>query len=243
VQSEYIIDDGVIISGRSCVYLPDISAVAVSDLHLGYEVYMESEGLFLPRMQLNMEISRIQAILDEYAPEIFIINGDLKQEFSRNTPQEWIEIKHLFSLLTERMRVVVVRGNHDNYILNIASLFQIPVVQSCTMDRILFAHGDVLIEGSKARWTIIGHEHPAIRIRDEIGAQTKYPAFISFHDGLLVLPAFSPFAAGTDVATDWSGMLSPYLTARKGDEAMIFAVCNGKVKRLGQLSSIRAAQC
>lgn len=239
MPSEYNILDNLVISGKGCAYLPESETVAISDLHLGFEIYMESEGLFLPRLQMKLEVERIDSILREYDPETVIINGDVKHEFSRNTPQEWIEIRKLFDLLTSRCRVIVVRGNHDNYIINIANKFGIRVTKSMKRGDIMFAHGDVLVEGEGVKCTVIGHEHPAIKVVDVVGAYTKFPAFLYVEDReLLVLPAFSPFALGTDVVSGFESFMSPYLKNAEPARSIIYAMDNGTLSRLGSIQDV-----
>ncbi len=70
-------------------------------------------------------------------------------------------------------------------------------------DGILFIHGDVeLPDLENAGMIIMGHEHPAIALFDEIGAKEKIKAFLAGKFGekeLIVLPAFSPLAQGTEI--------------------------------------------
>lgn len=239
MPSEYRILDNLLISGKGCAYLPESETVAISDLHLGFEIYMESEGLFLPRLQMKLEVERIESILREYAPSTIIINGDVKHEFSRNTPQEWIEIRKLFDLLSSRSKVIVVRGNHDNYILNIAGRFGIEVTRSSGRGGILFAHGDVLLQEEGKNCTVIGHEHPAIRIVDSVGAYSKFPVFMHLEDRkVLVLPAFSPFALGTDVLSGFDEFMSPYLKNANPSKATIYAMVEGTLSRLGRVDEV-----
>lgn len=240
MPSEYRIMDNLVISGRGCAYLPESETVAISDLHLGFEIYMESEGLFLPRLQMKLEVERIESILREYAPSTIVINGDVKHEFSRNTPQEWIEIRKLFDLLSSRSRVFVVRGNHDNYILNIAGRFGIRVSRSARMGGVLFAHGDVLLPEEGQDCTVIGHEHPAIRIVDTVGAYAKFPVFLHLEERkLLVLPAFSPFALGTDVLSGFDAFMSPYLKGADPEKATVYAMLEGRLSRLGAVADVQ----
>ncbi|MCL5882079.1 MAG: phosphoesterase, partial [Candidatus Thermoplasmatota archaeon] len=86
------IDENVYLSDLYCVYLRDISAVVVSDLHLGFEEEMNLHGLFLPKLQISHVEGVMDRILERYNPESVIINGDFKHEFSRNLPQEWDDI-------------------------------------------------------------------------------------------------------------------------------------------------------
>jgi metallophosphoesterase superfamily enzyme len=97
----------VFVSDLYCVYLRDISAVVVSDLHLGFEEEMNLHGLFLPRFQLSHVEGLIDNIVERYEPDTLIINGDFKQEFSRNLSQEWTDIIHFIDRYSER--------NHQSY--------------------------------------------------------------------------------------------------------------------------------
>ncbi len=239
MPSEYRLLDNMYISGLGCVYLPESETVGISDLHLGFEIYMESEGLFLPRLQMKLEIDRMESILREYAPERVVINGDVKHEFSRNTPQEWLEVRKLFDMLRSRTKVVVVRGNHDNYILNIAGRFGIRVARSLRAGGITFAHGDVVAGEEGRDCTVIGHEHPALRVVDSVGAYTKFPVFLHLEKKrVLVLPAFSPFALGTDVLRGFDGFMSPYLKGAGPSEAVIYALGGGGLSRVGTVAEV-----
>jgi hypothetical protein len=56
---------------------------------------------------------------------------------------------------------------------------------------------------AQARIVVMGHEHPAVTFRDEVGAKTKFKChLIGRKDGsyLLILPAISPLAPGSDVS-------------------------------------------
>lgn len=231
--------DDIILSSDSCVYLPENETVAVSDLHLGFELSMEEKGVFLPRLQAKIEMERMSRIIDRYAPRTILINGDLKHDFSRNSPQEWIEIKRLFELLSASSSVVVVKGNHDNYILSIASKFGIKTVSYFLSGDILLAHGDVDV-GIRARKTVIGHEHPVIRVRDSVGAQFRFPVFLFLRSrGVLVLPAFSPFSVGTDVVMESGEFMSPYLSRIDAEDAFVFAIDGASVRKMGSIADIR----
>ena len=75
------IRENVYISDLFCIYLSDISAAVISDLHLGFEEEMNLNGLFLPKLQRNHVEDKVSQIIERYNPEKLIINGDFKQEF------------------------------------------------------------------------------------------------------------------------------------------------------------------
>ena len=68
---------------------------------------------------------------------------------------------------------------------------------------------------------VLGHEHPAVKLRDRLGATISLPAFV-VRPGLIVLPAFSPLALGVDVTE--RPKMSPLLADRDLSDARIYAI-------------------
>jgi len=99
--------------------------------------------------------------------------------------------------------VVLVRGNHDVGILWIREE-GVEIAHELEAGGWKIVHGHRLAEGDRF---IIGHEHPAVRLRDEVGAVVKVPVFL-MSEKLVVLPAFSPWAYGNDVLRE---IVSPFL--------------------------------
>ena len=186
--------------------------MVISDLHLGIEGALRSEGVSLPRYQKKIIIKNINKILERYNPEKLVINGDFKHEFGRNLRQEWREISDTLGMLSKKTNVILIRGNHDNFLKTISSKFNIPVNSSYLIDDILITHGHMEVkENFEFKKQIIAHEHPFIRLRDRIGAKLSLPCYLVSED-LAVTPAFSPLASGTDViASEKNEYLSPVL--------------------------------
>src|SRR5207247_10326233 len=67
----------------------------------------------------------------------------------------------------------------------------------------------------------MGHEHPAVKLKDELGATVSVPAFL-VTERLVVLPAFSPLALGVDVSS--SPYLSPILNRTPIDDERVIGV-------------------
>ncbi len=217
------------------LYLEDYETAVISDLHLGYEDVMASQGLFLPRIQKRVILSLLEEIFSRYSPRQLVINGDFKHEFSRNMPQEWDEIEEVLEYITSQAEIIVVRGNHDNFLRGILRKRNIELVDSYTLGPYNFVHGhrDVDLKGI----TIIGHEHPSVSLRDEIYATVKIPCFLYSPD-LIVLPAISIYASGTDITK--SDFLSPILRKNKRDFEVFGIDETLGILPLGRLSSLLA---
>lgn len=196
-----------IIEPYPAIYIERLDAIVISDLHLGYEgVMAEYHGLFIPRTQFRKELNILTKITEIKKADTMIITGDLKHEFSETTYIEFKEAKAMFEFLkTGFKRIVVIKGNHDNYLFYGTRKYGIELLDSLLLNSFLFIHGDVIPEQKdlkKADVIIMGHEHPAIALFDEVGAKEKIKVFLIGNlDGkkFIVMPAFSPLAQGTEV--------------------------------------------
>ena len=190
------------------LYLEDYETAVMADFHLGYEDVMAQKGLFLPKLQYTYIIKLLERIMEKYSPKRFIINGDLKHEFSRNMPQEWREIEDMVDFLRDRGELVVIRGNHDNFLRTILKKKGLKLHEKFFLGKFIFVHGHRMLEIPKDRVLIIAHEHPSITLRDEIFATYKLPCYL-YSPHLIVLPAVSLYAGGTDISKN--EFISPVL--------------------------------
>ncbi|MFA4668564.1 metallophosphoesterase [Pyrococcus kukulkanii] len=165
----------------------------IADLHIGFEEALVKEGKYVPKL-LREVINQLINIGKKYGVEKLIIDGDLKHSFVPER-REFSEVStFLESILREFSEVIVVRGNHDTGI-NWIRKFGVEVVDRAEVEGWTIVHGH---EECECKRVIIGHEHPAIRLRDEVGATVKVSAFLR-GENIIVLPAFSPWAYGNDL--------------------------------------------
>lgn len=214
--------------------MPAEGLLAVADLHLGYEGLLQQKGVSIPRRQKSIMLEMFARVLDKHSPETILVNGDLKHNFSRNLDDEWMEVKDVLRFLTDRVKLVVVRGNHDNYLSTILGDMGIQLRKSYRAGGYTFTHGHWNVKTKGA--VVIGHEHPAIKLRDSVGATVSLPAFVVGMD-IIVLPAMSPLAIGVDVSS--RPYLSPILNSKDIRDARVIGVDDkdglldfGRVRRL-----------
>ncbi|MEM0225675.1 MAG: metallophosphoesterase [Thermofilaceae archaeon] len=212
------LDDGVWAVGLS-LYLEDIDMLVVADLHLGYEQALEESGVFIPPVQFKFIASFILEALRETGSRRLLMLGDVKHEFGSALKQEWGETIELLSRLKEKgVEVSVVRGNHDNFLIPMLKRLEVPLYDPhLRLGRYLFMHGHKeppLDAWGGVEYVVIGHEHPAVLLRDELGVSMKLKSFLvgAFGGtGLIVLPALSPLMPGTEVNAPRVRYLSPIL--------------------------------
>ena len=188
----------------------------INDLHIGYEEALHRKGVLVPRFQLEQIINKLKSILQKTKPAKIIINGDLKHEFGKVLRQEWREVLEFLDFLLRNVsEVIIIKGNHDPVIKPIADKKGIAVVSEYMIGDTLILHGDELVE-TNAKRIIIGHEHPAITIR-EGSKWEKYKCFLKGNwkrkdkknKELIAVPSFNPLLEGTDVLKEQ--LLSPFL--------------------------------
>ncbi len=201
------------------LYLEEPGALVVADLHLGYEGALREQGVSLPRFQKRHILERLGTLLNRYDPRVLIVNGDFKHEFSRNLNAEWREVLDVLDFLEGRSEVVMVRGNHDNYLKTILNRKGLELHQSWELGGFTIAHGHEPVKGRKR--LILGHEHPSMRLRDKIGAYVSLPCFLVSQE-VVVLPAFSPLAYGSDILR--GPYLSPLLDKRLVGGAKVYGL-------------------
>lgn len=198
----------ITVDKNHALYLGKSRTVVIADLHLGYEGALHEEGVSIPRFQKGIMMDRIERIVEKYQPSKVVINGDFKHEFSKNLSQEWDDVNDVLNMLIDEVDVELVRGNHDNYLLTILAKKGLDLKDRTESQGMKITHGH-----KEVKWAgtlIIGHEHPSLQLRDEIGASIKRPCFL-ISERVIVLPAFSPLATGTNAAS--MRFISPPLKA------------------------------
>ena len=214
------------------LYIEDYELAVMADFHIGYEEVMANHGVFLPKIQKQYILSLLDDVYTKYEPKTLLINGDFKHEFSKNMPQEWDELDEVIDFIADRSNIIIVRGNHDNYLRLVLRKHGLDIMYSYSIGNYFFVHGhrDVKIKGI----TVIGHEHPSVTLRDEIFATAKIPCFLYSKD-IIVLPAVSIYATGTDITKN--DFISPILRENRRDFE-IFGIEDGiSVIPMGNISS------
>ncbi|MBI5225491.1 metallophosphoesterase [Candidatus Micrarchaeota archaeon] len=203
------------------VYFESLKLLAISDLQLGHEAVLHNRGISVPMEQFPIIIERLESMLKETSATRVLINGDLKHEFSKAAQQEWDEVLKLLDFFkSKKVELILVRGNHDNYIEKILKNHHLKLNDYYCEDGFLFVHGHKSLKEyigiPEFKTLVIGHVHPAVSIKDDVEIPHKYHCLLKgeFHGKeLLVLPSISPLASGTDmVSQNYShDTLSPIL--------------------------------
>ncbi|UXD21697.1 phosphoesterase [Ignicoccus pacificus DSM 13166] len=185
--------------------------VIIADLHLGFEEEMSRKGVYLPPAQLKKALEVLKLSLK--ISNKVIIAGDLKHLFSKLGRMEQRDVLRFLDAAEEMgAELILVRGNHDNFVRHLLQERGFDVVNELDIGEIKVVHGHEDVEPGEI--TVMGHEHPSLALRDPIGATAKFPCFLKVpHERgyLVVLPAVGLYQTGTNVSLIKESYLSPII--------------------------------
>jgi putative SbcD/Mre11-related phosphoesterase len=227
-EGVYIIDLGL--------YLEKERTLIFSDFHLGYEESLATKGVLVPRFQYKDTSKRVGKILESLKKvDKIIVAGDLKHEFGIVSRQEWGDALDLLDFMSAYAKeIILIRGNHDTLTEPIARQAGVKVTDKVELGNVCIAHGDNIQE-TNAKTIVIGHEHPAITLTDEVNAE-KVKCFIKGkykRKTLIVIPSFNLVQEGTNILS--RRHLSPYLDNINNFEVYVIA---DKVRYFGKVKNL-----
>jgi putative SbcD/Mre11-related phosphoesterase len=155
----------------------------IADVHLGYEWARGSAGDCVPAHSLDETLARLDRLFSRVPIARLVVAGDLV-ESPRPCRRTAADLRRLRDWLESiGVALTILEGNHDR---------ATSLAATCTIGGWTIGHGHQRLPGDR---TISGHFHPAIRI-----AGGSAPCFLA-GPNRIILPAFSPNAAGLDVVT------------------------------------------
>jgi putative SbcD/Mre11-related phosphoesterase len=236
MDSVYIMP-GVRATDDRCLVLDEGPTVVLGDLHIGYELALEEEGMYIPRMNTDSIRDSLNRIISRYEPKRIVLLGDIKHDFKRGGFSSGRDVRGVIDLIKEAAEVVVVKGNHDNYLQNILQDTGLTAVDYVDLCGFRMEHGHV---DSGKRPVIIGHEHPSVRISGAVSGGTKMQCFLYMKkEGIVVIPPFSPLSSGNDLSlSDQGSFMSPACQAADTDDAEVYGISDLGIMDLGRLGEI-----
>ncbi|MEW6222013.1 MAG: metallophosphoesterase [Candidatus Hadarchaeota archaeon] len=196
-------------------------ALVVSDLHLGIEGEFATKGISLPSQVPRVE-ARLTELIKKKKPDRLIMLGDVKHNIPVASWQEWRELPKLFEDLLKLIPVDIVIGNHDGDIRGM-----LPegvavhgsggiVIGKRKLVGLMHGHAWPSPELMKSELIVMGHNHPAVEFRDELGGRIVEPVWVRLKlrkdrlpkklkiavqkpPELLLVPAFGELVGGAPV--------------------------------------------
>lgn len=208
-------------------------ALVIADYHAGLEVALRDEGVELPSRAVARR-EAVLSLLDRTDADRVVFLGDVATDIGAPNRTERKELRALFTAVTERVPITIVKGNHDGEIEGITTAvdgceIHVTPTDGSTIGSVGFVHGHTWPSADVLGTDVIGmgHEHPMVRLTDEVGGSrtervwlrgpVRSDPFETHHDKpleidseLVVFPSFNDLTGGTWLNTG-QGFLSPYL--------------------------------
>ena len=164
--------------GPALVVTGEERHLIVADLHFGIEADLALHGLHF-RSRSKARLERLLTIVDRVDPDGLVLLGDVKHSIPSITRQEYYELPRILSTLRDRVPLRVFPGNHDIGIERYLSPAEICAKEGEVIDGVGYLHGHMYPSPSLAgHLMIIGHHHPLLSLRDEVGGARQSPAYL-----------------------------------------------------------------
>ena len=178
---------GIWLDSRLALWLAAERILVVADLHWGYAASHRARGNLLPLWGDQDVNARLTSLIADYDPTEMIWLGDIVHAAEGAVSAEDY-------LRRTVVPTTVLAGNHDRR-------WHRAMEKTARRGKYFFHHGDIDHPVADGLIEIVGHHHPAFHWWDGAGGRAKLPALVS-ESSRLVLPAFSPWAAGTEWKTE-----------------------------------------
>jgi len=173
---------GCWIDSRLALWLEPERLLVLADLHWGYAASHRARGNLLPAWGDEQIAERIRTLVADYQPSEMIWLGDIVHAVEGAAAVEAF-------LADAPVPTTLLAGNHDRRWSGASA-------RTLQRGNYFFHHGDQSVPVPAGCIEVVGHHHPAVGWWDGAGGRLKLPALVAREDRL-VLPAFSPWAAGT----------------------------------------------
>jgi metallophosphoesterase superfamily enzyme len=222
----------------------DERALVVADYHAGIEIGLRYERGVELRSDTDGRRERLLALAGRVDPDRVVVLGDLVHRIGDPGDGERDEVSALVDALSARgLSLTLVPGNHDGGVAD-AYTDRIDVTDPGGWRRgdVGFVHGHTWPDRSvlAAETVCMGHEHPQVRLEDEVGGGRAEKAWLrgplrpdpfathldvgvdalawgASRPELVVFPAFNDRSGGTWINAPGREFLAPFLPEGLGD--------------------------
>lgn len=208
------------------------TALVVADYHAGIERSLRRDGVELQSAAAERR-RELLALVAETGVDRVVFLGDLVSTIGQPSGEERTELTDLIAALP--VPATLVPGNHDGAVAETVDV-EVSDAEGVRYGDVAFAHGHTWPDSAllDADVLCVGHEHPQVRLEDEVGGRRVERAWLrgplaaepfSEHADatlttdaeLIVFPAFNERCGGSWVNVEGQGFLAPFLPAALPD--------------------------
>ena len=152
--------------------------LVIADLHIGIESDLDVHGIHIPS-QARTRCDRVLACIEKGRPDLVLLLGDVKHSVPLTTRQEYREIPALLQDIRSRAPLRVMPGNHDGGIERFLQEGEMLPIRGTLIDGVGYLHGHTYPDPALlGHLLVIGHHHPMVAIRDEVGCSLRDRAYL-----------------------------------------------------------------
>jgi hypothetical protein len=159
------------LTGYPVAFITEKKALVVAELHLGLEYELYKSGITIPSQGEKFR-ETIERLIEKTDAKILIIVGDIKHKVPGSTIREDKEIPKLLNSLKDKIKIVLVKGNHDDRIEEIIPEgIKIYSSRGFKLGKYGFFHGHAWPSKRlmDCDYLFMGHIHPVIQFKDKFG--------------------------------------------------------------------------
>jgi DNA ligase-associated metallophosphoesterase len=172
----------------------------VADVHIGKAAAFRAAGLPAPAGTTRENLSRLDALIEAFAPRRLVVLGDL---FHARAAYREASVREVAAWRARRrgLAVTLVAGNHDTRAGRPPGEFDVEVVEPpFALDGVECRHHPLVVDDVEGPPVLAGHLHPAARLGGPAHDSLRAPCFV-MRNRQLILPAFGEF---TGAALTWA---------------------------------------
>jgi len=153
------------------VFIPEKKALVIAELHLGLEYELYKSGVTIPPQGERFR-ETVDKLIEQIKAKTLIIVGDIKHKVPGSTIREDKEIPKFLNSLKEKIKIVLVKGNHDDQIEEIIPQgVKVYSSRGLKLGKYGFFHGHAWPSKKlmDCNYLFMAHIHPAIEFKDMFG--------------------------------------------------------------------------
>lgn len=206
------------VTGFPAAFITDGKILAIADVQIGVEHELYKKGVFI-HAQVDKFLRTLLHLIKITKAEKLVIVGDLKHKVPGISLREERELLRFFEPLVKKVKVVLVKGNHDTGLKGLLpEEVRIYGSHGVKIGKYGFFHGHAWPAKSlvKCDRLFMGHLQPGLEFRDKIGYRTVEQVWLKCELGkeeikkhykvaktgrmeLIIIPAFNKLLGSAPV--------------------------------------------
>lgn len=161
--------------------------LVIADLHFGIEAELAQRGVHIPSRSRE-RLERACHCIREADADLLLLLGDVKHGVPRTSRQEWRELPRVLAAFRELLPIRIAPGNHDTGIERFVAEGELLPVRGGEVDGVWYMHGHTYpAPECRGKLLVVGHHHPMVALRDEIGCALYDRAYVLGQAGTVCL--------------------------------------------------------